>query len=349
MDLIYGQFELMLRGLAAGAMVVTAMGLWLSDAPRNARVAALLFCLSITGYVLINAAPLHTARGVGPFLVNMGAYTVTAFVWLFVLVLFEDRKVSPLTLAPAAVMAALGAYGLMGECNRGHWVWTVRDIGSVLLAGHGLYVIVRGWRGDLVEARRALRGPFLAVSAGFALLQSLLDGVERFGIHPPWGGFGNACIMTVLCLTGAYIFLQAKGTLFGAPKAASPPDPSLGEADQQTLTRLALFMEHDEGWRRESLTFGDVAKAVAVPDHRLRRLINDHMGHRNFQAFVNAYRIEAAKQALAAPEQARTTIAAVAFDLGFGSLGPFNRAFREATGQSPREWRRQLEPQDQGP
>jgi len=34
-------------------------------------------------------------------------------------------------------------------------------------------------------------------------------------------------------------------------------------------------------------------------------------------------------------------VAAIAFDLGYGSLGPFNRAFRAATGATPTEWRRQ--------
>ena len=77
-----------------------------------------------------------------------------------------------------------------------------------------------------------------------------------------------------------------------------------------------------------------------MPEHRLRRLINDQLGYRNFAAFVNARRIEAAKQVLANPGEARRTIASIAFDLGFGSLGPFNRAFKEETGETPTEWRR---------
>ena len=67
--------------------------------------------------------------------------------------------------------------------------------------------------------------------------------------------------------------------------------------------------------------------------------INDRLGHRNFADFVNSRRIEAAKQVLADPAQARTTVAAIAYELGFASLGPFNRAFKAQTGLSPREWR----------
>ena len=67
----------------------------------------------------------------------------------------------------------------------------------------------------------------------------------------------------------------------------------------------------------------------------------DHLGFRNFAAFVNARRIDAAKARLADPTQARESVSTIAFDLGFGSLGPFNRAFKEVTGQTPTEWRRQ--------
>jgi AraC-like DNA-binding protein len=33
-------------------------------------------------------------------------------------------------------------------------------------------------------------------------------------------------------------------------------------------------------------------------------------------------------------------VSTIAFDLGFASLGPFTRAFKEATGLTPSEWRK---------
>ena len=97
----------------------------------------------------------------------------------------------------------------------------------------------------------------------------------------------------------------------------------------------------DEAWRREGLTIGDLARELDAPEHRPRRLINQRLGHRNFADFLNGHRIAAAQRRLADPAEARTTVAAIAFDLGFGSLGPFNRAFRAATGATPTDWRRQ--------
>ena len=95
----------------------------------------------------------------------------------------------------------------------------------------------------------------------------------------------------------------------------------------------------EEIWRREELSIRSLADHVVTTEHRLRRLINGELGHRNFAAFVNAARIEAAKRDLRDPNQALRSVAAIAYDLGFGSLGPFNRAFREIVGVTPTAWR----------
>ena len=44
--------------------------------------------------------------------------------------------------------------------------------------------------------------------------------------------------------------------------------------------------------------------------------------------------------ALSDPEKSRVAISTVAYDVGFSSLAPFNRAFRDCTGKTPSEWRR---------
>jgi AraC-like DNA-binding protein len=70
-------------------------------------------------------------------------------------------------------------------------------------------------------------------------------------------------------------------------------------------------------------------------------LINGHLGYRNFSAFLNSYRIPEAQQILSDPEQVRKPVLTLALELGYGSLGPFNRAFKVATGLTPTEYRQQ--------
>ena len=84
-----------------------------------------------------------------------------------------------------------------------------------------------------------------------------------------------------------------------------------------------------------------MSKDLGHPEHRVRRLINGRLGYRNFTAFLNSYRIPEAQAILADPEQVRLPILTIALDLGYGSLGPFNRAFKAASGLTPTEFRQQ--------
>jgi AraC-like DNA-binding protein len=56
---------------------------------------------------------------------------------------------------------------------------------------------------------------------------------------------------------------------------------------------------------------------------------------------VNRWRLTDAKAALADPGQASVPVSTIALDAGFGSLGPFNRAFKAETGLTPSEYRAQ--------
>ena len=77
-----------------------------------------------------------------------------------------------------------------------------------------------------------------------------------------------------------------------------------------------------------------------MPEYRLRQAINEGLGHRNFNAFLNRYRIDEAKAALSDPTQQDVAVLTIAMDAGFQSIGPFNRAFKAESGLTPTEFRR---------
>ena len=76
-----------------------------------------------------------------------------------------------------------------------------------------------------------------------------------------------------------------------------------------------------------------------LPEYRLRRAINQGLGERNFNAYLNGFRLAEVREALSDPAQRETPILTIALDAGFGSLAPFNRAFRAAEGCTPSEYR----------
>ena len=87
------------------------------------------------------------------------------------------------------------------------------------------------------------------------------------------------------------------------------------------------------------MTITAVAARLGVPEYRLRRAINQGLGARNFNAYLNSFRLQEAEEALADPEQRDVPILIIAMDAGFGSLAPFNRAFRDRHGCTPTEYR----------
>jgi len=101
------------------------------------------------------------------------------------------------------------------------------------------------------------------------------------------------------------------------------------------------LMADERIYRHDNVTIGTLATKLAIPEYRLRRLINQKLGYRNFNVFLNNHRIEEAKAALADPTQAEVPVITIAMDAGFASLGPFNRAFKATTGVTPTEYRRQ--------
>ncbi len=335
----FASLELILRGLAIGALAATAAGLWRGGKGHPARLAGVLFALSVVAYALQSSASSREAIGVFEPLVHFMALGGSGLFWLFIVALFDDREVSPVTLAPFAGLTLLGLLGWLGPAQMQPTVWIVHNLIEVGFAAHALFVIVRSWRGDLVEARRRLRGPFLAAVTLFVVVLAGFEIGESFGVEADWYELLGATALAVFCAAGSVVFLQAQPTLFGSTSPAAV-EPSLDAGDQHTLARLNDVMGKGEAWRGEGLTIGALAEEVGVPEHRLRRLINDQLGHRNFVAFVNVYRIGAAKARLADPATARTPISSIAFELGFASLGPFNRAFKEATGLTPSGWRK---------
>lgn len=330
--------EMMARGIAIGALAAMAAGF--SRRQGSSRLAGLLFALSTIAYAINSSPQLIDAIGPLSHAVHFASFGGTALFWLLIVSLFEDRPVNLRTLSPWIALTLLGLVGALAPRPPANSIWIVHNLIEAGFAFHALYVVARSWRDDLVESRRRLRGPFLSLVTIFVLTLSAFEIAESLGFFEPWFRQLGAWSLAFYCVAGAAVFLQARPELFGAVEAARAAGDGLDAGDRLALSKLDALMTEGEAWRREGLTIGALAEEVGVPEHRLRRLINDHLRYRNFAAFVNDRRIEAAKRMLLDPKKARSTVAAIAFDLGFGSLGPFNRAFKEATGMTPTEFRR---------
>jgi AraC-like DNA-binding protein len=116
-----------------------------------------------------------------------------------------------------------------------------------------------------------------------------------------------------------------------------PPDA----AEARLADALQRLMRDERAYRSVNLTIAALATRLSVPEYRLRRHINQRLGHRNFNAFVNGERLAEAKAALADAAMRDLPVLTIALTAGFQSIGPFNRAFKAVTGLTPTEFRKE--------
>lgn len=268
--------------------------------------------------------------------------------WLFTRALFDDSF--KLRAWHAAIWLAVAAFSLLnctllasssGDGRR----LAIFAINGLVLGFISLAIAqtVMSWAGDLVEERRRVRVFIVAAVAFYGGLNAVLHLVVSAG---PAAGLANvvnsallACVVAAICVA----MLRVGGTeLFAAAplEREAPPQPDTSAADRK-LTDALMRLMADERIYRQDVTIGTLATKLAIPEYRLRRLINQKLGYRNFNVFLNNHRIEEAKAALADPAQAEVPVITIAMDAGFASLGPFNRAFKATTGVTPTEYRRQ--------
>ena len=195
---------------------------------------------------------------------------------------------------------------------------------------------------DLSEKRRRFALAFVAIVAGEALVVVLGEAWFGYAREPVAFRLIEAMLVVAAGLIVGGALLEADLDLIGRA-APAPDEPIAGDvmppAERVLCDRLHAAMAAG-AWRQPGLTIGDLAGQLGVPEHRLRALINRRLEHRNFSAFLNLHRIAEARARLSDPDDVALPVLTIAMDLGYGSLAPFNRAFREETGQTPTDFRR---------
>ena len=273
-----------------------------------------------------------------------------AMLWIWAGAIFvDDRRPGA---REALAWIALPLLGVLERLAWRPWMPLAFQLLSVVFVAAAAWRIAVGLRGDLVERRRRLR-PLLAgaaiVYSGVTLGLGILDP------HRPAASLGRVIevgLLAALSVGFALLALRAGRPLSAPPVAAAPvapPPSSEAAADDALLARLTRLMEEEKPYRQEGFGLAALVAALDVPEYRLRRLINQRLGHRNFPAFVNGYRLAEARAALADPAQAAVPVLTIALDAGFQSIGPFNRAFKALTGVTPTEYRKQAESRKDAP
>ncbi len=343
----FADLDMMARG---GSIALLLLWSWLLVRHHwrvlAARVALLMnfgiICHVVATIGAVRHPPVHSPVNV---IIELGAAAVPGAFWLFARTWFNDearigwRSWSLIGVALGLIGLQIVLFELTGVRSFAVGA-TIRTM-MFGFAAAGMWTAWRGRDGDLIEARRRMRTTLIGAVGLYVIVTNAVEIFAFFDILPESSRtlieFGIVALTFGFC---AAMFTIGQPDLFASARPEAKPEARADDPAASALAeRLRAHMEREKPHRDDTLTIAALAAQLGEQEYKLRRLINGEMGHRNFAAFLNGYRLAEVKSALRDPSQKEVPILTIALDAGFGSLGPFNRAFREAEGMTPSGYR----------
>lgn len=106
---------------------------------------------------------------------------------------------------------------------------------------------------------------------------------------------------------------------------------------EDDLKQVKSLMEIDHAYLNPELNLSDLAKMAHLTRGQLSEIINSGFG-KNFNDFVNEYRVEAFKTMIKNDKHKQLSLLGIAQECGFNSKATFNRVFKKLTHHSPSEY-----------
>ncbi len=108
---------------------------------------------------------------------------------------------------------------------------------------------------------------------------------------------------------------------------------------EELKTRFERVLKNEKPYLDEDLTLSKLAKLIPTTDKKLSALLNQHLDT-TFYDIINTYRVEAVKEKLRSDDFDNYTLLGIAYECGFKSKTSFNRSFKNETGLSPSEFKK---------
>jgi AraC-like DNA-binding protein len=185
----------------------------------------------------------------------------------------------------------------------------------------------------------------LTITLVFSLIMTLIDLWLNLDYWQDWWGNLVGVVLIYYVSIEGYAQVQPGRRLTFREPATGPesvdkqPDdlrpasvPSLEMLENRD--KLLAYMTTERPYLDPDLSLADLARRLKTTPALLSQAVNAGVG-KNFNDFVNEYRVEAFKRQVRDPTKAHLSFLGLALDCGFNSKATFNRAFRKFTGASP--------------
>lgn len=110
-----------------------------------------------------------------------------------------------------------------------------------------------------------------------------------------------------------------------------------GVEEVKLYAQLRALMGREKKYLDPNLTLKSVADLLGTNTKYLSQVVNNQAGC-NFQQFINAYRIEEAKEKITSEDYNNLTLYGIALYCGFKNKSTFYKVFKEFLSMTPREY-----------
>lgn len=208
--------------------------------------------------------------------------------------------------------------------------------------GYAAWLSRIAWR--LREQRRNFRVE-MTMFAGMAVIAALILTV---GLAAPWLGekwyviaYANLTSVVLFCILFLVLRFPEIGQKTVEAVAASYAVSTLKKADCELLVeKLKQLLGEEKIYRDENLSLAMLAEQLELTTHQTSELINTQF-NMGFSRLVREYRVEEAKKQLR--EEPKASVLSIGLAVGFSSQSNFYTAFREIAGETPGQFRKNLE------
>lgn len=181
---------------------------------------------------------------------------------------------------------------------------------------------------------------FFSMFAGMALIALIL------GLLLPYLdasifylSYSNAISLAMMLIVAALlIFPELLSDIMLITEIAYAKSKLQGVDTPRKLAELNELMINGKHYENEDLSLTAVAELLELSSHQLSELINTHHDC-GFPKFIRQHRVSAAKKLLLSQPDA--SVLSVSMMTGFKSQSNFYTAFKELTGQSPANYRKE--------
>ena len=276
-----------------------------------------------------------------------------AWFWLLSRSLFRDRKaldskavlLVPVVIVVEAFVALMPPASFSGSMSELFRVFS--NVASFVCIAAIVFVwneVLTGFSKIRSKHERHFRIAYLGMfSIPVAVAILWVMGAEADTLAAEW----NDKLLTfcaIVALVGSRLAVEYRLYTLREKRPLSEED--LLELSEQEQTKLLAdnilkAINSDVLLTQANLKVSDLAVHLGAQEYKVTRCITNTLNYRNFNHMVNKHRIDRALEMLKNPDKSHFNIATIAFDCGYNSLGPFNRAFKQHTDKTPSQFRQE--------